>query len=67
MREKKRIMMLSCCDTACLSSTCLSVHAICPVWPLRCRRPKSQQPSVVLMWDRLLLVAGICSDTIQYP
>uniref|UniRef100_A0A8D2ZCI6 Vacuolar protein sorting-associated protein 16 homolog n=1 Tax=Scophthalmus maximus TaxID=52904 RepID=A0A8D2ZCI6_SCOMX len=25
------------------------------VW---CRRPKSQQPSVVLMWDRLLLVAG---------
>uniref|UniRef100_A0A4W6G197 Vacuolar protein sorting-associated protein 16 homolog n=1 Tax=Lates calcarifer TaxID=8187 RepID=A0A4W6G197_LATCA len=28
-----------------------------------CRRPKSQQPSVVLMWDRLLLVAGVCSDT----
>uniref|UniRef100_A0A3Q3XGA3 Vacuolar protein sorting-associated protein 16 homolog n=1 Tax=Mola mola TaxID=94237 RepID=A0A3Q3XGA3_MOLML len=25
------------------------------VW---CRRPKSQQPSVVLMWDRLLMVAG---------
>uniref|UniRef100_A0A4W5LH50 Vacuolar protein sorting-associated protein 16 homolog n=1 Tax=Hucho hucho TaxID=62062 RepID=A0A4W5LH50_9TELE len=25
------------------------------VW---CRRPKSQQPSVVIMWDRLLLVAG---------
>ncbi|CAK6981606.1 vacuolar protein sorting-associated protein 16 homolog [Scomber scombrus] len=34
------------------------------VW---CRRPKSQQPSVVLMWDRLLLVAGVCSDTIQFP
>ncbi|XP_056156958.1 vacuolar protein sorting-associated protein 16 homolog isoform X1 [Lampris incognitus] len=34
------------------------------VW---CRRPKSQQPSVVLMWDRLLLVAGVCTDTIQYP
>ncbi|CAL8306793.1 unnamed protein product [Merluccius merluccius] len=34
------------------------------VW---CRRPKSQQPSVVVMWDRLLLVAGICNDTIQYP
>uniref|UniRef100_A0A3Q3IFB9 Vacuolar protein sorting-associated protein 16 homolog n=1 Tax=Monopterus albus TaxID=43700 RepID=A0A3Q3IFB9_MONAL len=25
------------------------------VW---CRRPKSQQPSVVLMWDRLLMVTG---------
>ncbi|XP_075898377.1 vacuolar protein sorting-associated protein 16 homolog isoform X1 [Nelusetta ayraudi] len=34
------------------------------VW---CRRPKSQQPSVVLMWDRLLLVAGTCEDTIQFP
>uniref|UniRef100_A0A3Q3FK84 Vacuolar protein sorting-associated protein 16 homolog n=1 Tax=Labrus bergylta TaxID=56723 RepID=A0A3Q3FK84_9LABR len=34
------------------------------VW---CRRPRSQQPSVVLMWDRLLLVAGICQDTIQFP
>ncbi|XP_072235344.1 vacuolar protein sorting-associated protein 16 homolog isoform X2 [Leuresthes tenuis] len=34
------------------------------VW---CRRPKSQQPSVVLMWDRLLLVAGACNDTIQFP
>ncbi|KAM6945481.1 vacuolar protein sorting-associated protein 16 homolog [Aplochiton taeniatus] len=34
------------------------------VW---CRRPKSQQPSVVIMWDRLLLVAGECKDTIQYP
>uniref|UniRef100_A0A8C8EK93 Vacuolar protein sorting-associated protein 16 homolog n=1 Tax=Oncorhynchus tshawytscha TaxID=74940 RepID=A0A8C8EK93_ONCTS len=33
------------------------------VW---CRRPKSQQPSVVIMWDRLLLVAGECTDTIQY-
>uniref|UniRef100_A0A3P8XB61 Vacuolar protein sorting-associated protein 16 homolog n=1 Tax=Esox lucius TaxID=8010 RepID=A0A3P8XB61_ESOLU len=30
------------------------------------RRPKSQQPSVVLMWDRLLLVAGVCKETIQY-
>uniref|UniRef100_A0A3Q3NAR9 Vacuolar protein sorting-associated protein 16 homolog n=1 Tax=Mastacembelus armatus TaxID=205130 RepID=A0A3Q3NAR9_9TELE len=34
------------------------------VW---CRRPKSQQPSVVLLWDRLLIVAGICNDTIQFP
>ncbi|KAI3365893.1 hypothetical protein L3Q82_000872 [Scortum barcoo] len=34
------------------------------VW---CRRPKSQQPSVVLMWDRLLMVAGVCNDTIQFP
>uniref|UniRef100_A0A3B4F0V9 Vacuolar protein sorting-associated protein 16 homolog n=1 Tax=Pundamilia nyererei TaxID=303518 RepID=A0A3B4F0V9_9CICH len=33
----------------------------------RCRRPKSQQPSVVLMWDRLLLVVGVCNETIQYP
>uniref|UniRef100_W5MDE9 Vacuolar protein sorting-associated protein 16 homolog n=1 Tax=Lepisosteus oculatus TaxID=7918 RepID=W5MDE9_LEPOC len=33
------------------------------VW---CRRPKSQQPSVVVMWDRLLLVAGECNETIQY-
>ncbi|XP_066543432.1 vacuolar protein sorting-associated protein 16 homolog [Amia ocellicauda] len=33
------------------------------VW---CRRPKSRQPSVVLIWDRLLLVAGECNDTIQY-
>uniref|UniRef100_A0A671YX13 Vacuolar protein sorting-associated protein 16 homolog n=1 Tax=Sparus aurata TaxID=8175 RepID=A0A671YX13_SPAAU len=32
-----------------------------------CRRPKSQQPSVVLMWDRLLMVAGVCNDTIQFP
>ncbi|KAM4601744.1 vacuolar protein sorting-associated protein 16 homolog [Polymixia lowei] len=32
-----------------------------------CRRPRSQQPSVVLMWDRLLLVAGVCNDTIQFP
>ncbi|XP_068612430.1 vacuolar protein sorting-associated protein 16 homolog [Brachionichthys hirsutus] len=34
------------------------------VW---CRRPKSQQPSVVLLWDRLLMVAGVCKDTIQFP
>ncbi|XP_062303702.1 vacuolar protein sorting-associated protein 16 homolog [Osmerus eperlanus] len=34
------------------------------VW---CRRPKSRQASVVIMWDRLLLVAGECKDTIQYP
>ncbi|XP_068165309.1 vacuolar protein sorting-associated protein 16 homolog [Antennarius striatus] len=34
------------------------------VW---CRRPKSQQPSVVLLWDRLLMVAGVCCDTIQFP
>uniref|UniRef100_A0A8C9XYI8 Vacuolar protein sorting-associated protein 16 homolog n=1 Tax=Sander lucioperca TaxID=283035 RepID=A0A8C9XYI8_SANLU len=34
------------------------------VW---CRRPKSQQPSVVLMWDRLLMVAGVSHDTIQFP
>eukprot|EP00066_Takifugu_rubripes_P003865 XP_003966794.1 PREDICTED: vacuolar protein sorting-associated protein 16 homolog [Takifugu rubripes] len=34
------------------------------VW---CRRPNSQQPSVVLLWDRLLMVAGVCNDTIQFP
>ncbi|XP_051787017.1 vacuolar protein sorting-associated protein 16 homolog [Erpetoichthys calabaricus] len=34
------------------------------VW---CRRPRSQQPSVVLMWDRLLLVAGKNNESIQYP
>lgn len=34
------------------------------VW---CRRPRSQQPSVVLMWDQLLLVVGVCNDTIQFP
>lgn len=34
------------------------------VW---CRRPRAQQPTVVLMWDRLLLVAGQCNDTIQFP
>lgn len=34
------------------------------VW---CRRPRSQQTSVVMMWDRLLLVAGECNETIQYP
>ncbi|XP_067356480.1 vacuolar protein sorting-associated protein 16 homolog isoform X1 [Channa argus] len=34
------------------------------VW---CRRPKSQQPSVVLMWDRLLMVVGLCNDPIQFP
>ncbi|KAK5607500.1 Vacuolar protein sorting-associated protein 16 [Crenichthys baileyi] len=32
-----------------------------------CRRPRAQQPSVVLMWDRLLLVVGACNDTIQFP
>lgn len=37
------------------------------VYLSRCRRPRSQQPSVVLMWDRLLLVVGSCNDTIQYP
>lgn len=31
-----------------------------------CQRPKSQQPSVVLMWDGLLLVVGECKETIQY-
>ncbi|XP_063068517.1 vacuolar protein sorting-associated protein 16 homolog [Engraulis encrasicolus] len=31
-----------------------------------CRRPKSEQPSVVIMWDRHLLVVGTCKDTIQY-
>ncbi|KAM9327919.1 vacuolar protein sorting-associated protein 16 homolog [Pholidichthys leucotaenia] len=34
------------------------------VW---CRRPQSQQPSVVLLWDRLLMVVGSCGDTIQFP
>lgn len=38
-----------------------------PVYLSRCRRPRSQQPSVVLMWDRLLLVVGSCNDSIQYP
>ncbi|XP_028809833.1 vacuolar protein sorting-associated protein 16 homolog isoform X2 [Denticeps clupeoides] len=33
------------------------------VW---CRRPKSHQPSVVMMWERHLLVAGECKETIQY-
>ncbi|TDG96018.1 hypothetical protein EPR50_G00235110 [Perca flavescens] len=33
------------------------------VW---CRRPRSQQPSVVLMWDRLLMVVGASQDTIQF-
>ncbi|XP_056606714.1 vacuolar protein sorting-associated protein 16 homolog [Triplophysa dalaica] len=32
-----------------------------------CRRPKSQQSSVVIMWDRLLLVVGECKEMIQYP
>lgn len=45
----------------------LSVHSVIPLYLTRCRRPKGQQPSVVLMWDRLLLVAGVCNDTIQYP
>uniref|UniRef100_A0A9J7ZN93 Vacuolar protein sorting-associated protein 16 homolog n=1 Tax=Cyprinus carpio carpio TaxID=630221 RepID=A0A9J7ZN93_CYPCA len=31
-----------------------------------CRRPKSQQPSAVVMWDGLLLVVGECKETIQY-
>ncbi|KAM3585480.1 uncharacterized protein V6R79_018673 [Siganus canaliculatus] len=34
------------------------------VW---CRRPRSQQPSVVLMWDSLLMVVGVCNDNIQFP
>ncbi|XP_024121224.1 vacuolar protein sorting-associated protein 16 homolog isoform X1 [Oryzias melastigma] len=38
-----------------------------PKQMLWCRRPKSQQPSVVLMWERLLLVVGECNDTIQFP
>uniref|UniRef100_A0A8C9TA39 Vacuolar protein sorting-associated protein 16 homolog n=1 Tax=Scleropages formosus TaxID=113540 RepID=A0A8C9TA39_SCLFO len=32
-----------------------------------CRRPKGQQPSVVVMWEKNLLVAGQCQETIQYP
>uniref|UniRef100_A0A4W4FEL3 Vacuolar protein sorting-associated protein 16 homolog n=1 Tax=Electrophorus electricus TaxID=8005 RepID=A0A4W4FEL3_ELEEL len=31
-----------------------------------CRRPKSREPSVVIMWDRHLLVVGVCKDTIPY-
>ncbi|XP_030637561.1 vacuolar protein sorting-associated protein 16 homolog isoform X2 [Chanos chanos] len=31
-----------------------------------CRRPKSQQPSVVIMWDQQLLVAGQCKESIQF-
>ncbi|RXN33531.1 vacuolar sorting-associated 16-like protein [Labeo rohita] len=31
-----------------------------------CRRPKSQQPSAVVMWDGLLAVVGECKETIQY-
>ncbi|XP_010775356.1 vacuolar protein sorting-associated protein 16 homolog, partial [Notothenia coriiceps] len=34
------------------------------VW---CRRPKSQQPSVVLLWDKLLMVVGVRQDNIQFP
>ncbi|XP_008323608.1 vacuolar protein sorting-associated protein 16 homolog [Cynoglossus semilaevis] len=34
------------------------------VW---CRRPKSQEPAVILMWDHLLLVVGVCGETIQFP
>ncbi|KAI4793359.1 hypothetical protein KUCAC02_032774 [Chaenocephalus aceratus] len=34
------------------------------VW---CRRPKSQQPSVVLLWDKLLMVIGVRQDNIQFP
>lgn len=69
-------LCLSTCLSTCLPvhlsvclSSLLSVHlSLClSVCPLRCRRPKSQQPSVVLMWDRLLLLAGTCEDTIQYP
>ncbi len=36
------------------------------VFVCRCRRPKSQQPSAVVMWDRLLIVVGECKETIQY-
>uniref|UniRef100_A0A667ZWK3 Vacuolar protein sorting-associated protein 16 homolog n=1 Tax=Myripristis murdjan TaxID=586833 RepID=A0A667ZWK3_9TELE len=45
----------------------VSQSALCLSSMWGCRRPKSQQPSVVLMWDRLLLVAGVCNDIIQYP
>lgn len=45
----------------------LSASLSDPLHLCRCRRPKGQQPSVVLMWDRLLMVAGVCNDTIQYP
>ncbi|XP_076871793.1 vacuolar protein sorting-associated protein 16 homolog isoform X2 [Brachyhypopomus gauderio] len=31
-----------------------------------CPRQKSREPSVVIMWDRHLLVAGVCKDTISY-
>ncbi|XP_053710032.1 vacuolar protein sorting-associated protein 16 homolog isoform X1 [Synchiropus splendidus] len=37
-----------------------------PKQMLWCRRPRAQQPSVVLVWDRLLLVVGLCNDTIQF-
>uniref|UniRef100_A0A8C4ZJQ5 Vacuolar protein sorting-associated protein 16 homolog n=1 Tax=Gadus morhua TaxID=8049 RepID=A0A8C4ZJQ5_GADMO len=34
------------------------------VW---CRRPQTQQPSVVVLWERLLLVVAVGGDTVQYP
>uniref|UniRef100_A0A3B5MEV4 Vacuolar protein sorting-associated protein 16 homolog n=1 Tax=Xiphophorus couchianus TaxID=32473 RepID=A0A3B5MEV4_9TELE len=36
----------------------LQVSSSLPLQLPVCRRPRSQQPSVVLMWDRLLLVVG---------
>ncbi|XP_034722187.1 vacuolar protein sorting-associated protein 16 homolog, partial [Etheostoma cragini] len=56
------------CLLVCLPldlSTCLSPSG--PVSLSRCCRPKSQQPSVVLMWDKLLMVVGVRQDTVQFP
>lgn len=59
-------VFLSTCLSLCLHVS-LSASLSDPLYLCRCRRPKGQQPSVVLMWDRLLMVAGVCNDTIQYP
>uniref|UniRef100_A0A674PM93 Vacuolar protein sorting-associated protein 16 homolog n=1 Tax=Takifugu rubripes TaxID=31033 RepID=A0A674PM93_TAKRU len=57
-----------------LDSYQIPPQSVCPyiclpnsLYLYRCRRPNSQQPSVVLLWDRLLMVAGVCNDTIQFP
>lgn len=60
-------VLLTCLNLSVLVNILQSGWWSHRVYLCRCRRPKSQQASVVLMWDRLLLVVGECGDTIQYP
>ncbi|GCB80437.1 hypothetical protein scyTo_0017176, partial [Scyliorhinus torazame] len=51
-------------DKLCVVDTNLQTPPKQFVW---CNRPKSNNPSVVGIWDKLLLIAGNSKETIKYP